>query len=534
MKLIHKTLYMEINVTNGSSQLKAILLLFLGMLINTLCSAQSKLYATDQTNQISGVCVGCSIQNPQNSVGSDENDYSSLHLGLALVGKVEQTLIFPTISDKRIIIGLGSNSNSLSVLLLNAVGIETMNGNVSNNDFRFIDNSILRINAQGHQGIVEVTPTKLFDRIKITYRTGLLSLNGGLQIYYAYVTDKIKKCTLSPDYIHYYTFNGNISDSVSPANNLLNLGTQPVFQNNMICDQGLSYSAPNITYTLKGSSYLNVPQPRAARTVSFWARIDQGGFIDLTIYGEKIKITSDSVIIKPVNENHNFPKTYFGRMFRHNPAPSGVLNLYTINFNNDPTPPYSVSNAFYQSNDKTFPPYYAVDVRPTVNGQGLPGPFRLFSNPNFLSSYPTTIETTHWAPYHTKGNDLVNNDLIISFTNAKIDEFIIYNNKIDPVTILNKYKGVDATFSNQRPALVEKEILTISPNPTTGQISIDGNNNLKDAYISVSNTAGMVVYQSKVTSLTFELPSNLPDGIYVLNIITQDKKALSSKVILRR
>ncbi|MCQ9636476.1 T9SS type A sorting domain-containing protein [Chryseobacterium sp. WG23] len=695
---------MKTQVLTNRCLVKTVLLALFLFILNTSAFAQTKTYASSQTNQVHGICIGCSVQNPQNAIGNNESDYSTLSTPLGAISRVEQTLAFPaTITQtSKVVIGIGTGTNQvLTAQLLSGVSIETFNGNISNDDYRFVNSELLKISSNSSNGTIEFITFKPYDRIEINYHSGVLNLNGGLRIYYAYWIDRIYATHAWNDYgvtdsdnaadndentysilkaangtnnakqtltfsqppinklpkklvigigklynsngyphnnyspisfaslgklvvemayngfgnytrkaivvddsmfrsslsdptratieididptefstatliwshsqqlfndglriyyayylytdipatmcppalspIHYYSLNENILDMPGGNLNLTRISANTeIFQNSLVCQQGLGYSTtePETKYTFKGADYLNVPSPRAPRTVSFWARVDQGGSINLTLYGEKIKITQDSVIIKPIKEHPGFVKLV-SRMFRRNPATPGALNLYVINFNNDPTPDYYTINTFYTSNANTNPPYYPVDLRMTVNGEGLPGPFPFFtpSDPNNRGNYPGLIETTYWAPYYTKGADLYNNDFIISFNKAQIDEFLIYDKKVSPKLLFNSYSQMMPN-SNSVARISpsgENEIFAISPNPTTGQITLDGNILLQDANITIRNTFGREVYQAKVQSKTIDLPSTLSGGVYILTLQTKDKKVYSRKIILTR
>ncbi|AZA81791.1 hypothetical protein C1637_04245 [Chryseobacterium lactis] len=525
---------MKTNLLTDYRMTQVIVYIFF-LLSGTLSFAQNKIYSSSQINQITGICLGCNIFNQQNAVGSNESDYSTLKFGIGALAKIEQTLIFQESTTKKLAIGIGTDNTPLSIGLLNGATVETMKGDISNNDAKIINSSILTLDAQvNNRATIELTPTAQYDRVKITLNGGLLNVSGGLRIYYAYYEDR---CMPALYPIHHYSFNGNTLDIPSGGLDLTRISShEESFSGNMICDQGLTYSSADSTYVLKGNNYLNVPSPREPRTVSFWARIEKAGSIDLTIYGEKIKITQDSIIIKPVNENNlHSNKAYFGKMFRSNPAIAGSFNFYVINFNNDPTPPYAVSSTLYAPNNQTNPPYYPVDVRLTVNTQGLTGPFMLFHSNNFSSTYPLTIQTTHWAPYYIQGANL-NNEFIISYKSSQIDEFLIYNRKLYPEELFNAYSHSPAnSFTTSKVSSShENEFFRVSPNPTTGQITLNGNILFIDSNIFITNTSGKEVYHSKFTSKTFELPSAIPTGVYILNVQTKDRKIYSSKIILTR
>ncbi|MDN3695152.1 T9SS type A sorting domain-containing protein [Chryseobacterium tructae] len=74
----------------------------------------------------------------------------------------------------------------------------------------------------------------------------------------------------------------------------------------------------------------------------------------------------------------------------------------------------------------------------------------------------------------------------------------------------------------------------MSPNPTSGQITLDGNILMIGSEISIRNTSGTEVYHSLFRSKTFDLPSSLPAGVYMLTLQTKDKKVYTRKIILNR
>ncbi|MCJ7934388.1 MAG: T9SS type A sorting domain-containing protein [Chryseobacterium sp.] len=155
---------------------------------NTLSFGQSRIYAHAQSSGVFGVaCLGCRVDNAQNAVGDNEDDYSTMVLGTALLGGVQQTLIFPDLrSDTRLVVGIGTDNIPLSVQLLSGVTLETMNGGTSNDDRRTIDVSLLKLGATPNRGTVEFKPAKPYDGIRIGLTGGVLSLGGGFRVYYAY------------------------------------------------------------------------------------------------------------------------------------------------------------------------------------------------------------------------------------------------------------------------------------------------------------------------------------------------------------
>lgn len=150
-----------------------------------------KTYASSQTNQVIGICLGCGVLNPQNAVGSNENDYSTLQVSVGLLARTEQTLIFPTTNiannTNKLVLAIGSNGTPLSAQVLGGVSIETFNGDVSNNDYKTLDTQIITLGAgDPSKGEIELTMNIPFDRIKINVNSGLLNIGGELRVYYAY------------------------------------------------------------------------------------------------------------------------------------------------------------------------------------------------------------------------------------------------------------------------------------------------------------------------------------------------------------
>jgi len=139
---------------------KATLLALLLFITNTLVYAQ-KVYATSQTYHIGEDCYACSVENPENAVGPDENNYTSIQVGEQLFGEgIQQTLIFPSVKiDTRIVIGFESGS----LAMLQGVFVETFNGNASNSDLIPVE-AIFK-SATSNKGTIEFSTNKPYDRI---------------------------------------------------------------------------------------------------------------------------------------------------------------------------------------------------------------------------------------------------------------------------------------------------------------------------------------------------------------------------------
>ncbi|UKB79271.1 T9SS type A sorting domain-containing protein [Chryseobacterium sp. MEBOG07] len=172
--------------------MKAAVLASFLFLTSTMSFAQIvKTYASSQTNQVLGVCLGCGVLNPQNAVGSNETDYSTIQVSVGLLARTEQTLIFPTSNiannTNKLVIGIGSNGTPLSAQVLGGVSIETFNGNVSNNDYQSLGSTLIKLgDTDPSKAEIELTMNIPFDRVKINVNSGLLNIGGELRVYYSY------------------------------------------------------------------------------------------------------------------------------------------------------------------------------------------------------------------------------------------------------------------------------------------------------------------------------------------------------------
>lgn len=488
--------------------IKTALLTSLLFFMNTLIFAQ-KVYASNQTSQIYGVCLLCSIQNPQNAVGNNENDYSSMQIPLGTIARLEQNLIFPTTTKQnKVVIGIGT-AQALSLALLGGVAIETFNGNTSNNDYKIITNDLLKLEISNpSRGTIEVFVSKPYDRLKITLNSGLLNLNGALRIYYIY--HKPEACTFPPfDPLHYYSFNGNINDAVNGYN--MTSTASPIFQNNMPCGQGLGTTSETPKYSLtagyKKENGKTSSDLALHHTISFWAKTEQQeGSESPKVVVEPIL---DRLIILPDSLKLKLSSAYpsFGLFdnieFGQVPNTSTSFNHYVINTKNGLILVYK--NGKQIANNEA--PFY----------------LEWGTMPIFLNLL---------------GDDVSN---IITLNQAQIDEFIVYDKVLTPEEIQILYTSYnwspstpsDFTISRMKNTSAE-EWFTVSPNPSSGQITLDGNILLSDSQISLRNLSGKEVYQSKLNFKTFNLPDILPDGVYILSLKTKDNKVYSRKIILTR
>lgn len=182
---------MKANLFVSQLMKKTVILASTLFLTGTSFAQITKIYASGQTNQVVGVCLGCGVLNPQNAVGSNEDDYSTLQVSVGLLARTEQVLLFPSTNiasnTNKLVIGIGSDLTMLSAQLISGISIETFNGDVSNNDYQNLNNNAIKLGGTDpSKGEIELTMNKPYDRIKINLNGGLLSVNGALRIYYAY------------------------------------------------------------------------------------------------------------------------------------------------------------------------------------------------------------------------------------------------------------------------------------------------------------------------------------------------------------
>lgn len=410
---------------------KTILLPLLLFIANTLVYAQ-QVYASSQSHQIYGICGLCSVQNPDNVVGPDENNYASMQMPLGAFARIEQTLIFPSVKTySKVVIGIGTNQAGLSVQLLGGLSVETFNGNVSNNDFKIINNEILKIGATDpNKGTIEFTTTKPYDRILLRYSSGV-NLNGGLRLYYGYQLERV--------YASSETHNvpENCPCSIQSPQNAV--GPNETDFSKLIQDIG---SIP----IMRVYQFLDFP---SAKT-----------FTKLVI-----GIGSDS---KPIDQvfNNEIDMRTFGVS-----GPTDISNGLKI----DPQNPNKGTVEFITSN-----PYISVA---------------------FIMK--TTLYSTH--------------DLKIYYAYQE-----------------DSYQPVTVTSATAMKTVSAEKVLTVFPNPTAGQITLEGNIDFTDADIFINNTFGKEVFRSKFRSKTIDLPSTLPAGVYLLSVQTKDKETYTQKIILTR
>ncbi|WP_160136986.1 LamG-like jellyroll fold domain-containing protein [Chryseobacterium sp. c4a] len=473
-------------------------------LTKTFLYAQlEKTYISGQSKQVYGVCLLCSVENPQNIIGNNENDYATLRIPAGIYGRIEQTFILPALSPayRKVTIGIETPNVSIKEQAKREIYIETFNGISSNNDRKRLDSNMLKPGSDPQKGTIEFPVTQMFDRIKLTVHSGLIGLGEELRIYYVQqLPTQFTTCGNPPlDPFYYYTFNKEDNDTVfgNPQDVIRNKifpapSSAPIFHNNLVCQEALSTGTIPSSFEM----FIDPSLSQGSKTISFWARMEKPGAVfgffgfNLQIAVNSSKVMAEQVPLDgPIQaEQMNTP---------------GQLNHFTIVYDD------TKSLCIYKNGSLATP--------------STPGEQRCINaNP-----------------------DIGKIDLVsMTLRDAKVDELIIYKRALSSAEVSalacsygilpGCESNVNKNTHSAMQTLPAKETFTVSPNPTSGQISLEGSIPLAGSEISIRNTSGTEVYHSPFRSKTFELPVSIPGGVYMLTLQTQDKKIYTRKIILTR
>ncbi|BAP29746.1 fibronectin type III domain protein [Chryseobacterium sp. StRB126] len=217
-------------------------------MLSSLSFAQNRVYASSQVSNVDAtLCLGCGVYNPQNAVGANEDDYSNFFTGVGVAfWNIEQTLIFPGVTTDKLVVGIGKYQYySLSTASATRFAIETMNGNIPNND--------RRIDLAGGSGsptevlkrTIELQPTKPYDRVKITLLGTPNTINliaKQLRVYYAYHESPVPSFTAYSDANGQIILGGDVS--VKEANiSIINMLGKEVYRSK-IYSKTIELSSP--------------------------------------------------------------------------------------------------------------------------------------------------------------------------------------------------------------------------------------------------------------------------------------------------
>lgn len=150
-------------------------------------------YGDQQSPAVSGLCIGCLVQNPELAVDEDTTTASQVIITVGAGGSAGQLITFPGTYEAgdSISFVLGVPNQLLSAQLLSGIRVQTYNGATPNGDAVLLDNDLVNLQAlgldvTGNVGKFRVTlpVNSTFDGAQVEL-TGLVSGLSSLNIYEA-------------------------------------------------------------------------------------------------------------------------------------------------------------------------------------------------------------------------------------------------------------------------------------------------------------------------------------------------------------
>lgn len=145
-------------------------------------------FANSQTNSIVGLCVLCSVNNPDNAVDNDTTNMANLNIPVGVGGTISYFMNFGSLASAgdTVKVRLSFPSGLLDLSVLSNITITSYNGVTSNNDTKALDNAGLKLVLLGgtDQRAALFAPGGAYDRIEIR-ASGLLSALINVNIQYA-------------------------------------------------------------------------------------------------------------------------------------------------------------------------------------------------------------------------------------------------------------------------------------------------------------------------------------------------------------
>ncbi|WP_184544605.1 gliding motility-associated C-terminal domain-containing protein [Mucilaginibacter sp. FT3.2] len=182
-----QTYYVEstLGATGCTSPTRTPVTITVNPIFSTSCD-----FASTQSFSVTGLCVGCTVNNPNNAVDADTTNVSQLQLAVSLLGaNVSQQLIFGDTGNAgdTVSVKIGLPVSLLTAGVLNGLQIRSYNGATANNDLTLLSSNLLtiRLLAGSQSGIVRFAPKGTYDRIEVTLLGGVASVLNSANIYYA-------------------------------------------------------------------------------------------------------------------------------------------------------------------------------------------------------------------------------------------------------------------------------------------------------------------------------------------------------------
>ncbi|WP_214070033.1 gliding motility-associated C-terminal domain-containing protein [Mucilaginibacter sp. dw_454] len=181
------TYYVEsaLTATGCTSPTRTQITVIVNPVFSTSCD-----FASSQLNNVSGLCIGCTINNPNNAIDNDVSNFSQLSVPISVLGaNVSQQLIFADqgIVGDTVTVKLELPVSLLSVGVLDQLQIQSYNGATANADQIALSSSLIRLQILpgGQSALVKFAPGATFDRVELKFSSTLASLFNTVNIYYA-------------------------------------------------------------------------------------------------------------------------------------------------------------------------------------------------------------------------------------------------------------------------------------------------------------------------------------------------------------
>lgn len=166
-------------------------------------------YATSQTNAANGVCVGCSVIDPQNCVSPSLTDYSTINMTVSATGAfVYLRMQFPsavTAGTPVYAIVEDQNEQALTSLLMASIRLTSYMNSSSNNDTRNSSQYTIQPYS-GTQYIIGFAPSVAFNTLEVRMVGGIAGALNALRVYAAFYST-------SPLPVEIVYFNASPSDN---------------------------------------------------------------------------------------------------------------------------------------------------------------------------------------------------------------------------------------------------------------------------------------------------------------------------------
>jgi hypothetical protein len=160
------------------------------LLFSTVKIYGQRNYATtQQSSSASLLCLGCVVTDKSSSIDGDLQTHSTLNVTLGVLASTYQELIFPGASkvpaNKPVTIKLGSGDNLLDLTALGGIRIQAYNGG---SPVGGAINAATLVSALSNNNQLQltITPTQVYDRVRVTLNGGLLGALSSIYLYEAF------------------------------------------------------------------------------------------------------------------------------------------------------------------------------------------------------------------------------------------------------------------------------------------------------------------------------------------------------------